>query len=438
MLKKLFKLCCLVLIIIGIGYGVKLTVKRQMPDSTKREAEEKIFSMIQTKTANVTSFYTYGKAFNLKGEIKGISKDNFENVKLLITDGISYEKEYELKYELNDSTLTFLSSNEINSGLILDDLTGEEYFILLRIKLNNSIEPRFYSFSNNSELKNVDYYTVTKDGKNKKVEISFARKEFKENEYNLLKLSLKEESLPEDVYDIVIDAGHGGTDKGETKDGITEADITLDYAKLLKEKLEEKGYKVFLTRDDENTDYYNYTNMYDQDGRIGLACKSKAKLMISFHINQGKNSLSGLEIYSPCNSNLEFAKQMANKINELSSIELSNSTSFKMFDGVYVRNFTKAEIRAFAKTAEEKGYEPYPITTDTPYLYTIRETGGLATNAYVDGRNTAYSANEYYKSNQGLECYQIELGYIKNDLSVITNEKESYIEAITEVICNNY
>ncbi|WP_289466353.1 hypothetical protein, partial [Klebsiella pneumoniae] len=78
--------------------------------------------------------------------------DNFENVKLLITDGISYEKEYELKYELNDSTLTFLSSNEINAGLILDDLTGEEYFILLRIKLNNSIEPRFYSFSNNSEL----------------------------------------------------------------------------------------------------------------------------------------------------------------------------------------------------------------------------------------------------------------------------------------------
>ena len=103
-----------------------------------------------------------------------------------------------------------------------------------------------------------------------------------------------------------------------------------------------------------------------------------------------------------------------------------------------MRNFTKAEIRAFAKTAEEKGYEPYPITVDTPYLYTIRETGGLATNAYVDGRNTAYSANEYYKSNQGLECYQIELGYIKNDLSVITNEKESYIEAITEVICNNY
>lgn len=438
MLKKVFKLGCLILIIIGVVYGVKLTIKRQMPDTTKREAEEKIFSMIQTKTANITSFYTYGKAFNLKGEIKGISKDNFENVKLLITDGIAYEKEYELKYELNDSILTFLSSNEINSGLIIDNLTGEEYYVLLRIKLNNSIEPKYYSFSNNSELKDIDYYTVTKDGKNKKVEITFTKKEFKENEYNFLKLALKEEKLPEDVYDIVIDAGHGGIDKGEIKDGITEADVTLDYAKLLKTKLEEKGYKVFLTRDDENTAYYNHTNMYDQDGRIGLACKTKAKLMISFHINQGNNSLSGLEIYSPCNSNLEFAKQVATKINEKSTIEFSNNTSFREFDGVYVRNFTKAEIKAFAKTAEDKGYEPYPITVETPYLYTIRETGGLATNAYVDGRNTAYSANEYYDSNQGLECYQIELGYIKNDLGVITNEKENYIEAITEAICNNY
>ena len=438
MLKKLFKMGCLVLIIIGVVYGIKLTIKRQVPDISKKEVEQKVFSMIQTKTATITSFYTYGRAFNLKGEIKGVSKDNFESVKLLITDGIEYEKEYELNYELNDSVLTFVSTNEINSGLIIDELTGEEYYILLRLKLNNSIDPRFYSFSNNSDLKNIDYYTVTKDGKNKKAEIGFVKRTVDDKDYNLLKVSLTETSLPEDVYDIAIDAGHGGTDDGEKINGVTEADVTLEYAKLLKSKLEEKGYKVFLTRDDDNTGYYNYTNMYDEAGRITTACKSKAKLMLSLHINQGNSSLKGLEIYSPCNSNLEFAKEMANKINEASSIELSNSTSFKVLDGVYVRNFTKAEIKAFAKTAEDKGYEPYPITTDTPYLYTIREVGGLATNAYVDGRNTSYSANKYYNSNQGLECYQIELGYIKNDLSIITNEKESYINAITEAICNNY
>ena len=438
MIKKLFKLVCLILIVIGIFYGINLTIKKQNPDISKEETEQKIINMIQTKTANITDFYTYGRAFNLKGEISGISKDNFESVKLLITNGVKYEKEYELNYELKDSVLSFISSNEINSGLLIDNLNDNEYYILLRLKLNNSIEPKYYSFSNNSNLKDISYYTVSKDGKNKKAEIGFEKKKINEQNYNLLKICMQESVLPEEVYDIVIDAGHGGTDRGETQDGIAEADVTLEYAKALKTSLEEKGYKVFLTRSDENTSYYNYTNMYDQNGRITTACRSKAKLMLSLHINQGNNNLSGLEIYCPNNSKLDFAKQMADKINEYSSIELSNNTSFKKQDGVYVRNFTKAEIKSFANTAEKKGYSPYTITTNTPYLYTIRETGGLATGAYVDGRNTAYSANEYYNSNQGIECYQIELGYIKNDLKTITNEKESYIKAITETICNNY
>ena len=191
MIKKIFKLGCLVLIVIGVFYGVRLTIKKQTPDASKKEIEQKIFSMIQTKTANITSFYTYGRAFNISGNISGVSKDNFENVKLLVTDGLEYEKEYELKYELKDSVLTFVSSNEINSGLILDNLNGEEYYVLLRLKLNNSIEPRFYSFSNNSGLKEIEYYTLTKDGKNKKAEVKFIYKEIEEEKYNVIKISLK-------------------------------------------------------------------------------------------------------------------------------------------------------------------------------------------------------------------------------------------------------
>ena len=78
----------------------------------------------------------------------------------------------------------------------------------------------------------------------------------------------------------------------------------------------------------------------------------------------------------------------------------------------------------------ERDYEPYPLTIDTPYLYTIREVGGIATNAYVDGRNTTYSANAYYNSNQGIECYQIHLGSIKNNLNELLNQKDNYLNAI--------
>lgn len=438
MMKKLFRLVVLVMAIIGIVFGIWFTIKKRVPNISQKEVEEKIFSMIQTKTAEATSFYTYGRAFNLKGKITNINKDNFESVKLLITDGKQYEKECTLNYEFDETTLSFVSNNEMNAGIILDDLELGEYYILLRLKLNNSNDPRYYSFSNSATGEKINYYTITQDGKNKKAEIDFNKKTFKNNEYNLLTINLEETELPTDVYDIVIDAGHGGTDKGENAGNITEADVALEYAKLLKTSLEEKGYKVGLTRDDDNSGTYTYTNMYDTDGRITEACRTKAKLMISFHINQGNNGLKGLEVYCPGNSDLSFAEEMANKIKEYSSIEFSNNNSFKESEGVYVRNFTKSVIKEFENTANRKGYAPYDITTDTPYLYTIREVGGIATGAYVDGRNTAYDANEYYDSNQGIECYQIELGYIKNDLDIITNEKANYIRGITEAICNNF
>ena len=438
MMKKIFGFVVLAMAVVGIAYGIWFTVKRSVPNISQKEIEEKIFGMIQTKTAETTDFYTYGRAFNLKGKITNIKKDNFESVKLLITDGKQFEKECTLAYEFDDTTLNFVSNNEMNAGIIVDDLEQGEYYVLLRLKLNNSNNPRYYSFSNSSKGNKINYYSITKDNKNKLAEIDFCKKSYKENEYNLLLISVKETNLPNEIYDIVIDAGHGGSDKGEKEGNVTEADVTLEYAKLLKTSLENEGYKVALTRDDNNSGTYTYTNMYDSDGRITEACRTKAKLMISFHINQGNNGLKGLEIYCPGNSNLDFAKEMSNKIKEYTGIEFSNNSSFKKTEGVYVKNFTKNVIKEYANTANQKGYEPYNITINTPYLYTIREVGGIATGAYVDGRNTAYSANQYYNSNQGIECYQIELGYIKNDLDLIVNRKADYIKAITEAICNNY
>ena len=148
---------------------------------------------------------------------------------------------------------------------------------------------------------------------------------------------------------------------------------------------------------------------------ITVACETKAKYMISFHVNNGANGLSGLEIYAPTKSNLDFAKLMANKIVESGANSYSNNSGYRKADGVFVWNFTKSVIKQFENTANKKGYEPYNITIDTPYQYTIREVGGIATNAYADGRNLSFSANRFYNSNQGIECYQVELGYIKKD-----------------------
>lgn len=438
MVNKLLKLVILICMLVGIWYGVSITIKREVPKFDKKASETKVFNMIQTKLAEATKIYTYGKSLNVSGKISNVSKDNLESAKLYITDGLNYEQSYNLDYSFEGNNLFFYSSL-INSTIIIDNLENSEYYVLLRLKLNNSIEPKYYSFKNSCGSDNIEYYTITKENMNRKALIAFSEKEDNNKSYNLLTINLENTNLPEDVYDIVIDAGHGGSDKGEMLNGITESDITLEYAKILKDKLESSGYKVKLTRDDSNSSDYTETNMYDSNGRIGIACKSKAKLMISFHINNNSNNrLAGFEIYGPCKSNLNFAKKMANNINEHSTITYSNNNSFKHADGIYVRNFTKQIIKEYENTANKKGYEPYNISIDTPYLYTIREVGGIATGAYVDGRNTSYSANQYYNSNQGIECYQLELGYIKNDLDIIKNEKEEIIQAILEAINMSY
>lgn len=64
-----------------------------------------------------------------------------------------------------------------------------------------------------------------------------------------------------------IDSGHGGADTGTVNQDLTEKDINLQVALLLKTKLESAGYTVFMTRTTDvalsNADRYNYCNAHN-------------------------------------------------------------------------------------------------------------------------------------------------------------------------------
>lgn len=429
---RFFSLIILILIIIGVILGVYLHINKSKINSD--ESIKNIFSKVQTKQADVTEFFTYGTSLNISCKISGIDKDNYESARLIITDGKNFENMYKLYTDFEENNLVLTTSNYINDAVDLDELDKGKYYFLIRLKLNNSSSEKYYLLKNISNYDNIEYYTISQNGENQKVTLESNSYEYNKNHYNYIKLNKENTNLPDDVYDIVIDAGHGGDDSGEKYNGYSEANITLDYANTLKEQLEKKNLKVKLTRTNENTDSYKEKNTYDSDGRITSACSSKAKYMISLHINNGNESFSGVEVYAPCKSNLEFAKNLVKNITEKTTIEISNVGKYKVQDGVYVRNFSNIEIKNYANTAIKNGYENYNITSDTPFLYTIREVGGIATNAFVDGRNKRYSANKYYNSNQGIECYQLELGYIKKDIDKIENEKSEYIQAIVDSI----
>lgn len=429
--KQIVKIIFLMIVIFGICVGIYIPISRDNDRKQEIKKVEDLFATLQSKEAQISKFYTYGDTLNVAGSLENVNKENLENVKLVVTDGEN-EMTYDLETKLDNKLLIF-ETPEINRAIELDKLQAGDYFVLLRVKLNNNINARYYTLKNISTYPNIEYYTVTRNNTNNKIKIEFLQKELSDRKCDYL--SLKVENVENaECYDFVIDSGHGGTDSGEKLNGYTEANITLDYAKDLKVKLEELGLKVKLTRDDENTSTFTSTNMYNDNGRVTIACETKAKYMLSFHVNNGANGLSGLEIYAPTKSNLDFAKLMANKIVESGANSYSNNSGYRKADGVFVWNFTKSVIKQFENTASKKGYEPYNITLDTPYQYTIREVGGIATNAYADGRNSSFSANRFYNSNQGIECYQIELGYIKNDLDKMLYNREAYINSITASI----
>lgn len=81
------------------------------------------------------------------------------------------------------------------------------------------------------------------------------------------------------VKTIVIDAGHGGRDPGAVgESGLTEAEITLDVARRLKQRLERAhNYRIVLTRTGDE-----YLSLRD---RVRYANEQDADLFISLHVN---------------------------------------------------------------------------------------------------------------------------------------------------------
>ncbi len=93
-------------------------------------------------------------------------------------------------------------------------------------------------------------------------------------------------------HTIVLDAGHGGQDKGASSTLGFEKDYTLSVIKSLKKSLEDKGFHVLLTR---NTDLY-----VPLEGRADAANLEKDAIFVSVHFNSCNDGgqANGFEVYA--------------------------------------------------------------------------------------------------------------------------------------------
>lgn len=132
-----------------------------------------------------------------------------------------------------------------------------------------------------------------------------------ESTMNNGKLTIKAEK-PRDVYDkiIVVDAGHGGEDKGYFEGRTSEKDIVLNVLLLLQEKFKESDIKVYYTRTDDT--------LIDNEKRVLLANNVQADMLISIHTSFDEDTtMSGITtIY-----NGDYFIQNFNSINLADKLE---------------------------------------------------------------------------------------------------------------------
>lgn len=129
---------------------------------------------------------------------------------------------------------------------------------------------------------------------------------------------------PQQKNIIIIDPGHGGKDPGCIgKNGTREKDVVLVVGRKLKTKLDEAGFKTFMTRTGDK-----YLKLAE---RAEFAENRKGDLFISLHANANPSrSVKGFSIYTLSEkASDEEAKKLAESENAADKIGVDGFTEFE-------------------------------------------------------------------------------------------------------------
>lgn len=383
---------------------------------------------VEKNKVTINKYYIYGTHLNIEGNIKKINA-KFKDIDLIFWNTKTGEiKNYEINYNKNINAVDFNISDEINNGIYLESIKKGNYQLYLRFTYeeDKTKSYKYYPLDNQTDYEKTTYYTTAKIGN----KITINKDE--------TTMTMKVTTTKEETYDIVIDPARGGVDQGATGNGYKESDLTMQMANKLKENLEKKGLKVKLTRTEDSLSDTDYFDEYNEGGRAVIAREVNAKYLFSLQATSSSNaSTSGFSIYTAVGINYDFVAKLVENIIANTNLKTSAITSNRIDYGIYSHNFTESEIKENMAYYDAKGYKRYNVTTNSNYLYMIRESGGIITGAYVDDSNPEkVGTNPYYNSNVGTETYIITLGYLtnKDDITAITTNQDAYTEAISKAI----
>ncbi len=127
---------------------------------------------------------------------------------------------------------------------------------------------------------------------------------------------------------VMLDPGHGGEDPGAVSDysGIREKDINLSIVLDVKKQLEEEGYNVILTREEDKLEYSPETTNIIQKRKQDLMRRKKmmdeggADIVVSVHLNKFPDTkYFGAQTFYPPNSpeSQKLAVSIQGKLKEI-------------------------------------------------------------------------------------------------------------------------
>jgi len=235
---------------------VDLEKNMSMENVYIEHAENEIYIFVSGKPLDGFDYYkedinTAKLEITVDGEgkyTKSYNKANNELTIKVLKDSITLE---DLQLDVDDSIVKYIK---------VDDEKSKEYYYI-NIKLADDT-----IFKENSNSAGTD-----------KIMFTFINDKLKESIYK--------DKL------IVIDPGHGGKDPGATSSNLKmkEKDVVLDVSLKLKKLLENEGFKVYLTREDDN-----YIGLYD---RSTIANELGADAFVSVHANAHSNSkVEGVQV----------------------------------------------------------------------------------------------------------------------------------------------
>ena len=157
------------------------------------------------------------------------------------------------------------------------------------------------------------------------------------------------------VHVVVIDAGHGGKDRGtmSSSGGMDEKEIVLDVAKRLRMLLESVGIKVIMTRDTD--DFISLPE------RTIIASRSSADLFISVHVNFNHDrAVNGLLVYyldSIPKKDLNDQQRIENEHIFLQSLSANDSPSLQTIVTDMMDTLKTAQSQKLAKSIVREARE---------------------------------------------------------------------------------